>query len=210
MQRSYHRTGDSENDGEKRLPYPYTVETFMAYVDAILPRTPGLAREYGDVQLFGALDLLTYEYIIYTLNFGGDISLAEQTAEMLNIAARQFVILQGYRKLLKDSKFKRGGTFSALSPMDRLRAIMLLKQFTIYLTDLPYLFRYQPDFVLTLIGALSKYTMMGYYTEWYGYGATRLAPPNDRVLEFYPVSWEQIGYPGPSLGYRALREQPVS
>lgn len=55
--------------------------------------------------------------------------------------------------------------------------------------------------ILPVIGT----TMMGYYSEWYGYGSTRLNEPNQRVLEFYPFSWKQIGYPGPSLGYHALR-----
>ena len=48
-------------------------------------------------------------------------------------------------------------------------------------------------------------TMMGYYSEWSGYGSTRLDEPNQRKLEYYPISWKQVGYPGPSLGYHALR-----
>ena len=48
-------------------------------------------------------------------------------------------------------------------------------------------------------------TMLGYYSEWFGYGTTRMNKPNERVFEFAPISWKQIGYPGPSLGYHALR-----
>lgn len=48
---------------------------------------------------------------------------------------------------------------------------------------------------------LSKLTMRGYYSEWYGYGSTRLNNLNQRILESYPLSWEQAGYPGPSLSY---------
>ena len=61
-----------------------------------------------------------------------------------------------------------------------------------------------PDSSFDIISVIPT-TMMGYYSEWYGYGSTRLNEPNQRVLEFYPFSWKQVGYPGPSLGYHALR-----
>lgn len=56
--------------------------------------------------------------------------------------------------------------------------------------------------ILPVIPSLNRLAMMGYYSEWPGYGSTRLNPPGQRILEYYPASWEQIGYPGPSLGYR--------
>lgn len=59
---------------------------------------------------------------------------------------------------------------------------------------------------LKLSGSFVSETMMGYYSEWSGYGSTRLAEPDQRKLEFVPISWVQVGYPGPSLGYRVLRE----
>lgn len=52
---------------------------------------------------------------------------------------------------------------------------------------------------------LVETTMMGFYSEWSGYGTTRLNKPNQRRLEYDPISWKQIGYPGPSQGYHALR-----
>ncbi len=65
--------------------------------------------------------------------------------------------------------------------------------------------RYGQEDILPVILSLNRLAMMGYYSEWPGYGNTRLESPNQRTLEYYPVSWEQIGYPGPSLGYRAAR-----
>jgi hypothetical protein len=62
-----------------------------------------------------------------------------------------------------------------------------------------------PGLWRSAISMLDTYTLMGYYSEWSGYGTTKLNPPELRVLEFKPLSWLQIGYPGPSLGYRALR-----
>ena len=110
----------------------YTQETFKAFVDAIIPRSPGLAQEYGKIQYFGALDFQTDEYLILSLN--------------------------SY--------------------------------------DIPF----------NITGSLNRFTMMGYYSEWYGYGSTRLEVPDQRRLEYFPLSWQQVGYPGPSLGYRALRK----
>jgi hypothetical protein len=106
-------------------------ETLKAFVDAIIPRSPGLAEEYGKIQYFGALDLHTYEYLIMTLS--------SYSIPLTNPLAVRFV-------------------------------------------------------------------MMGYYSEWSGYGSTRLEEPAQRRLEYNPLSWKQVGYPGPSLGYRALRK----
>lgn len=110
-----------------------SIITFQAYVDAVIPRSPRLAEEYGKIQYFGALDLHTDEYLILTLNHNS-ISWAESES------------------------------------------------------------------------ALNRITMMGYYSEWSGYGSTRLEKPDQRRLEFFPISWKQVGYPGPSLGYRAFRK----
>lgn len=113
--------------------YQYTQKTFMVLVDSIIPRTPRLAKEYGGIQFFGALDFHTYEFLMVMFN----------------------------NYLVGHSSTNH----------------------------------------------LSRYTMMGYYSEWYGYGYgyTRLETPNNRILKFHPLSWKQVGYPGPSLGYRALR-----
>jgi hypothetical protein len=196
-----------DNQGVKISSYysdQYIMETFKALVDAIIPCTPGLAEEYGKIQLFGALYFHTDEYLTVTLNHYS-IPLAEPTAAMLDTAAEQLVFLGKNSRLLDFSSYPGGGTFAALAPGDRFRAMTLLDKLEVNLSDLQYPYKDNPDFVITFTGALIRYTMIGYYSEWAGYGTTRLESPNDRKLEFYPLSWEQINYPGPSLGYRAVR-----
>lgn len=181
-----------------------TQETFQALVDAIIPRTLGLADEYGRIQYFGALDLHTDEYLSMSLD-DYYMPLAKPTAEMLDVAAEQLVFMDGNNKSINFSRFMGGGTFAAIDPSDRFRALTLLEQLKVYLADLPLPFRDNPGLVRSITGELNRFTMMGYYSEWSGYGSTRLELPNQRKLEYFPISWKQVGYPGPSLGYRALR-----
>lgn len=181
----------------------YTNEIFKAFVDVIIPRTPRLAEEFGKVQYFGALDLYVNEYIIMSLNHYY-IPIAQPTAEMLDIAATQLVYNLAYSGL-ESSQFAGGRTFVSLTPRNRFRALALLEQLQVNLAILPVPFQDNPEFVRSITGALNRFTLMGYYSEWYGYGSTRLETPNLRKLEYYPLSWKQVGYPGPSLGYRALR-----
>ena len=183
----------------------HTRETFQAFVDALIPTTPGLAEEYGQVQYYGASELDTYEYIIMILNYY-DIPLAKPTAEMLDIAADQLIFQQGNEEQLNYLLYPGGGTFAALAPNDRFRALTLLDQLNVNLSYLPMPFTDDPGLVLSTISTLNQIALMGYYSEWNGYGTTRLESPNLRVLEFYPLSWNQVGYPGPSLAYRALTE----
>jgi len=180
------------------------METFKALVDAIIPRTPGLAEEYGKIQYFGALNLHTDEYMILTLNYYS-FPLAEPTAAMLDTAGEQLVFIGGNSRLLDFARYPGGGTFAALAPGDRFRALILLEELGVNLGDLQQPFTDNPGFVITFSGILPRYAMMGYYSEWSGYGSTRLGSPNNRKLEYFPLSWKQVGYPGPSLGYRALR-----
>lgn len=55
------------NEGNYYL-FLYTIETFKVLADAVIPRTPGFAEEYGKIQYFGALNLHTDEYMVMTLN----------------------------------------------------------------------------------------------------------------------------------------------
>jgi len=185
--------------------FDHTQDTFKAFVDAVIPRSPKLAEEFGRIQYFGALDLHVDEYMIMSLN-NYYIPLAKPTAEILDIAAEQLVFMGGNNRLFNYLRFPRGGIFAALSPGDRFRAFTLLVQLNIKLEDLPEPYKDNPELVLSITSALNRFTMMGYYSEWSGYGSTRLMEPNQRVLEYFPLSWNQVGYPGPSLGYRALRE----
>jgi len=201
--------GTFYNPDEKKIKYQNqslkrTQETFQAFVDAVIPRTPGLAEEFGRIQFFGALDLHTEEYLIYSLNYYY-IPLAEPMADLLDISAEQLVIRDGNNSLMNFSKFMGGSAFAALDPSDRFRALTLLEKLNIYLADLPIPFQDNPESILYNTSTLNRFTMMGYYSEWSGYGSTRLETPEQRKLEYHPLSWKQIGYPGPSLGYRALR-----
>jgi hypothetical protein len=98
----------------------------------------------------------------------------------------------------------------ALSQFNQLYALTLFRQLLINLSDLPLPFRNNPQLVILITNDLVSFTMMGYYSEWSGYGNTRLADPSQRKLEYYPLSWQQIDYPGPSLGYRAARAYQFS
>jgi hypothetical protein len=118
----------------------------MELVDAIIPRTPELAQLYGSVMYYGALDLLTDEYITMNLKY-------------------------------------------LMVPISELKADKQMGS-EFFTTE-----------GLAITSSLNRYTMMGFYSEWFGYGTTRLNPPNERKLEFDPISWEQIGYPGPSFSY---------
>jgi len=206
MYETFYNTDNKIKNYEKNS-LKRTQDTFQAFADAIIPRTPGLAEEYGRIQFFGALDLHTGEYITLSLNYYY-IPLAESTADMLDVAAQQLVIMDGNNSLVNFSKFMGGGAFASLDPSDRLHAVTLLEKLNIYLADLPIPFQDNPELILYITSDLNRLTMMGYYSEWSGYGSTRLADPNQRKLEYHPISWKQVGYPGPSLGYRAFRKAP--
>lgn len=177
----------------------------MAYVDGVIPRTPGLAEEYGRIQYFGALDSYTDEYVIYTLNYN-DIPLANEVAQLLDLAGQRLLMAETYSNQVNFPLYPAEGTFASLSDVNRFRALSYLEQNSEYVSGLPEILAENPGLVRTINSTLSRYTMLGYYSEWPGYGNTRLNPPLERILEFYPLSWQQIEYPGPSLGYRALRE----
>lgn len=201
MYEQFHNLEIYQND----YSFQHTQQTFMALVDIIIPQTPGLAVEYGKIQYFGAIDLDINEYMILSLN-NNTIPLAEPTAQMLDIAAKQLVSRGGNQEALDFTKFPGGGIFAALAPDDRFRALILLEQLDINLEDLPIPYQNNPGLVLSVTSSFNRLTLMGYYSEWSGYGSTRLASPNYRKLEYFPLSWQQVGYPGPSLGYRALRK----
>ena len=198
-----HNPEDKLINDQKNYTLQYTDEIFRAFVDAVIPRTPGLAQEYGIVQYYGALNLNTDEYLILTLN-NYYTPIAYPTAEMLESAAEQFAYTEGTERD-KALEFIDFNVFASLAPMNRLLVINLLEQSMLDISNLPVPFQNNQGYILYITSALNQFTMMGYYSEWSGYGSTRLETPNMRKLEYFPLSWEQVGYPGPSLGYRALR-----
>ncbi len=182
----------------------HTWETIRALVDAIIPRTPRLAEEFGRIQYYGALDSHIDEFVICTLN-NYYYPLAKPVADLLDVAATQLLLDIGSEYSLEYLDNNGKSSFAELSPINRFRAISLLPGLQSYLTDIPESLGQNQEYVLAVINALSRYTLMGYYSEWSGYGATRLDSPNERILEYMPIGWRQVEYPGPSLGYRALR-----
>jgi hypothetical protein len=194
--------------------YAYTKATFKAFVDAFIPRTPYLAYKEGEVQFFGGVDSKVDDYIIWSLDHYLTIStecreriipLADPTAEMFNIAA-QYLISSGYNTEPVDfDAIPYVGTFAALSMPNRFQAITLLEELKISLSSLPYPFRDNPGFVLSVISTLNRLVIIGYYSEWSGYGTSALESPEERQLSYFPLSWQQVQYPGPSKGYHAMR-----
>lgn len=193
---------------------PQTSAAFRALVDAVVPNTPELADRQGSVQSFGALDLHIDEYQIWTLDHylsfiivaaEFNIYLANATAEMLNIAAKQLIDTEENKKPVNIASLPKEGAFAALEPSDRFRAITLLQQLKVDLSGLPIPFHNNPGFILGLTGIISILATKGYYSEWSGYGSTRLETPEKRKIEHFPTGWKQVGYPGPSMGYHALR-----
>lgn len=167
----------------------YILDTYMAFVEAIIPWTLKLAEENGEIQYYGAIDQLTYEYLILSLYDLGGFSLLKSTAEILDMASRE-LIFRGENKFSIDPA--SGLKFSVLAPIDRLSALYILKQQEISFYD---------NSMCTnkyVVDTLTRLTMMGYYSEWFGYGLTRLNEPSQRVMEFKPISWEQVEYPGPA------------
>jgi hypothetical protein len=199
---------------QSNAPLPQTKATFKALVDALIPRSPELAEIKGSIQSVGGIDLHADEYLIWSLNYElsinilgktFNVNLANATAEMLNIVARQLIDRGENGKPVKPYLGPEEGIFAALEPYDRLRAIRLLEKLEVDLASLPIPFRNNSGFVLTIAGVLAIHVIDGYYTEWSGLGATRLETPEQRKIEDFPISWQQVGYPGPSKGYHALR-----
>ncbi|MFD2759830.1 hypothetical protein [Lentibacillus juripiscarius] len=183
--------------------------SFQALTDALLPST----NQPGHEPLFYAEDMGVHEYIIYSLNHYISIQqqlhhtvipLAYPTAIMLDVAATQLVNAH-QAQAFPQSLFPGGRMFSHLSRKDRIRTLSALENLKIDLFVLPSPFQNNAGLVKNVTDALNRLSLFGYYSEWPAYGSTRLNQPNHRCLEFFPWSWQQVGYPGVSLGYRDFR-----
>lgn len=188
---------DFQNDNSLQ----HTHATFKALVDAVVPRTPVLAEEYGQIQLYGAIDSRVNEYMIASLDNYYYISMAKRVAELLDVAAEQLTFINRNNKPLDDSMFPEGGTFAALAPSDRILALNLLEQLN-DTSDLPVPFQDGPGILHTILSILNRFITMGYYSEWSV--STHPEPSNQPKIEYFPLGWKQAGYPGPSLGYRTV------
>lgn len=171
------------------------------------------ANQYGYKPTYSGIDLKVHEYLINGLDnyitiqqhlHQQQVPLAYPTAVMLDAAATQLANIQKVHPLTY-CPFPGGGMFSYLSREDRIRTLSALENLHIDLYVLPSPFQNNGGMVKFVTDALNRFSMFGYYSEWPGYGSTRLNPPDYRHLEFFPPGWEQAGYPGVSLGYRDFR-----
>ncbi|MUT68611.1 hypothetical protein [Paenibacillus sp. NEAU-GSW1] len=191
---------------------PYTVATFRALVEAIVPNTPELAV-FGAEQTTGAAEQGVQDYLIWELDhtlalfFGMHLTnfpLSAPTAGMLNAGAVQLVASGQALQAPNHTQWEIS-PYSAISPLDRIRVLAMLEELKVDLGALPPPYRGDGGLVKFIVDYLNRATMFGFYSEWPAYGTTRLAAPTERRLEYFPIGWRQAGYPGVSLGYRALR-----
>ncbi|TYP79266.1 hypothetical protein [Paenibacillus methanolicus] len=182
----------------------YTQATFQAVADAIVPwgKQPGrypiaaFVRQQIDHSQFVPPDTDPSHPIE---------PLSLSTAKLLDVGAAALIERGLTIHPIRNGQFPGGGLFASLARIDRLRVIALLNQSAVPMDAMPSLYRDNPGLVLTMMDSLHQLTMFGYDSEWFGYGTTRLLPPNDQRVEYFPPSWCQTGYPGPAFGYRALR-----
>lgn len=187
----------------------YVQINFRALTDALLPTETQTG--YGFVS--SVSDMGVHEYIIYTLDHYISIQLqmhhavvplSYPTAMMLDIAAIRLANMRQAQTIVQ-GLIPGGRMFSNLSRQDRVRTLSILENLDIDLHLLPPPYQNNAGLVKHVTDAITRFSMFGYYSEWPAYGSTRLYPPNDRRLEFFPLTWQRIGYPGVSLGYRDFR-----
>lgn len=186
--------------------------TFLALVHAVIPTTPELALLLGVNQWIGAAPVGIDQYVVWELEHllalpmqtgATDRPLSVSTALLLNVAAEQ-LIASGV--VSADCPiYPTDSPFAALSPANRFVVLSFLEQLKIDLAILPAPYTNTPVFVQFMVDFLMRLTMFGFYSEWVGYGTTRLNNPNYRLLQFPPPSWMQTGFPGPANGYRDFR-----
>ncbi|AZH26928.1 hypothetical protein [Haloplanus aerogenes] len=209
----------------------HTVVTFRAIVDAVVPETPELDPELGPAHVPGGLAIGLEDFVVTYVDDGfqfglpylgprGNIPLADPIAQILDIAALTLLDQGDATGELDDDRpvsllapgeaspravRTAAGPFSKLSRRDRLRAIGLLDELELELSQFEgELFEFDGGLVGQLVVG---FTEMIYYSEWQGYDEFT-QPPSERVHPNDPAavqSWRQTGYPGFSDGYAALR-----
>jgi hypothetical protein len=207
----------TEPNGSERTINRYIKSTFQALVQAIIPPHCRYINSIGTVQIAGALELQVYEYVIWILensialpvkvklNLVGSRSMSKATAKLLDVGAAQLIQTGQILYPLHVNAFPGGGLFAALSQVDRLRAITLIERLKINLETLSIPYKNNPGLVRNMMDVLNELPMFGQYSEWTGYGTTRLFSPEYRRVEYFPQGWFQTQYPGPSFGYRDFR-----
>lgn len=193
---------------------PQSKAVFEALAETIVPHTDEVTEKQAADNNNGALELHTDQFQIYILNHFISLKLvlitvpfylANITASLLNEAARQLILKGENKKPVDALAASEKGIFAALHTEDRCRSILLLEQLEVNLANLPIPFRNNPGAVLATISIITMLATSGYYSEWSGYGSSRLETPEEREMEQFPAIWRQIGYPGPSMGYHGYR-----
>jgi hypothetical protein len=159
------------------------------------------------------LDGLIYEYVIAVLdqtlpssiNQGDTIPFSKQTANLLDMAAIQLICRGKTECFYHTWTFPRKGAFANLKRSERLKVVDLLERLEIPLGSLPEPFTNNPGLTQSMKNTLTQLTLLGYYSEWTGYGSTRLKRPDFKRIEYFPIVWIETKYPGTAFGYRNLR-----
>ena len=208
----------------------HTIVTFRAVADAVVPETPSLGTELGPDHVPGGLAIDLDDFVLTYVNDGfqfglpyvgprGNLPLADPVAHLLDAAALTLVD-RGEHTADPDPERPveiadpgesspreiRGaaGMFAKLSRQDRLRAIGLLDEFELELSQGDDLFEFDAGLVGQLVVGFAE---LIYYSEWEGYDDFD-SPPGERTHPDDPAavqSWRQTGFPGTANGYAALR-----
>lgn len=185
----------------------YRAAALGAFAAAVVPETPGLARERGavhrpgglaaglDAELRESLDSLQEVHGGPLARLGFDAyPYSLLVALLLDVAALELLV----RGRASDGLARRRGTFptrgpfSMLSGRDRLRALRLLEDDGLLpwlddRLDAPH-----TGVVQHLAGGVNTLALLAYYSERLG-----------------EQGYEQAGYPGPAEGYRDFRGYEV-
>jgi hypothetical protein len=203
-----------ESDSDSGREEAYVAATFQALADAILP--PVWKRTAADVTFIpGGVQRCADQYVRFELDRSQFIPangegermprLSWASAKLLDAAADELIRRGAAPSASAPQHFPGGGSFAALTRIDRLQALALIDRSELPLHRLPPPFADNAVSILVMANSFFQLTMFGYYSEWPGYGSTRLSPRKERRLECFPPGWSLTGYPGPSSGYRDLR-----
>ncbi|WP_255151998.1 hypothetical protein [Halorarius halobius] len=181
----------------------YTRGTFAAFVDSVVPETPGMA-DRGEEHVPGGLAADLDELLVEEVNdlqpasgplaaLGYDTTpLAPVVALLLDVAALELVVRrraeEGFGS--PDDAYA-GGPFSRLSARDRLRAVRMLESEGVFPALADRLDAPGLGTIQYLAGALVALTESLYYGELTGDGEGS-------------QGWTQADYPGPADGYAVM------
>lgn len=179
----------------------HTNITFQAVVHAIFQKEQGvIARKFNiHGYIISVLDQTIPHSILQKQ------TLSKSTAQVLDAAAVQLVWSGQTECPFQVWSFPTGGAFAALSCNDRLKVIDLLERVGINMEYLPEPYKNNPGLIQSIKNTLYQLAVLGFYSEWTGYGTSSFYHPDDRRLEYFPPGWIQSNYPGVAFGYRDFR-----